>query len=95
MTAPFLVLMPVYNDWPLIPLLLARLDAALAGAGLLAEIVLADDGSTVTPDRSLLRGARYQAITSATVLHIGRNVGHQRAIAIGLAHIHATATARS
>ena len=90
MTAPFLVLMPVYNDWPLIPLLLARLDAALAGAGLVAEIVLADDGSTATPDRSLLRGARYQAITSATVLHIGRNVGHQRAIAIGLAHVHAT-----
>ena len=90
MTTPFLVLMPVYNDWPLIPLLLARLDAALAGAGLVAEIILADDGSTTTPDRSLLRGARYQAITSATVLHIGRNVGHQRAIAIGLAYVHAT-----
>jgi hypothetical protein len=87
--------MPVYNDWPLIPQLLARLDVALAGAGLLAEIVLVDDGSTVTPERSLLQGARYRAITSVTILHVGRNVGHQRAIAIGLAYIHATRAGRA
>ena len=81
--------MPVYNDWPLIPPLLARLDAALAGAGLGAEVVLADDGSTDDAGPDLLQGARYQAITSVTLLHLGRNVGHQRALAIGLAYVHA------
>jgi GT2 family glycosyltransferase len=89
-TVPLVVLMPVYDDWPLVPPLLARLDAALAGAGFPAEVVLADDGSTATPDRSLLQAARFQTITSVTVLHLGRNVGHQRAIAIGLAYVHAT-----
>src|SRR5262249_23036401 len=87
MTASFVVLMPVFDDWPLIPPLLARLDAALASAGLRAEVVLADDGSTVTPDRSLLEGARFRAIASVAILRLGRNAGHQRALAIGLAHI--------
>jgi len=94
-TAPLIVLMPVYDDWPLIPPLLARLDAALAAAGLPADIVIADDGSTVTPDRGLLQAARFQAITSVTVLHLGRNAGHQRAIAIGLAYVHATRDCRA
>jgi hypothetical protein len=87
--------MPVYNDWPLIPPLLERLDAALGGAGLSAEVVLADDGSTVTPDRGLLRAARFRALAAVTVLHLGRNAGHQRAIAVGLAYVHATRAARA
>ena len=91
---PLIILMPVYEDWPLVPPLLARLDDALAVAGLVGEIVLADDGSTATPDRRLLEAARFRAITSVTVLHLGRNVGHQRAIAIGLAYIHATRKCR-
>ena len=95
MTAPLVVLMPVYNDWPLIPPLLGRLDTALADAGLSAEVVLADDGSTTPPERSLLEGARYRAIASVTVLHLGRNAGHQRALAIGLAYIHATRACRA
>ena len=95
MTAPLVVLMPVFNDWPLIPVLLARLDVALAGAGLAAEVVLADDGSTVTPERSLLDRAGFRAIASVTVIHLGRNAGHQRALAIGLAYIHANRPCRA
>jgi polyisoprenyl-phosphate glycosyltransferase len=94
-TPPLVVLMPVYNDWPLIPVLLARLDAALAGAGLSAEIVLADDGSTTPPERGLLDGAGFLAIASVTVVHLGRNAGHQRALAIGLAYIHASRPGRA
>ena len=95
MTAPFVVLMPVYNDWPLIPILLARLDAALVGAGLSAEVVLADDGSTTPPERDLLDGAGFRAIASVNVVHLGRNAGHQRALAIGLAYIHASRPGRN
>ena len=89
MSAPLVVLMPVYNDWPLIPPLLARLDAALSGAGLGAELILVDDGSTDTPGPDLFQGTRYRGIASVTLLHLGRNVGHQRALAIGLAYVHA------
>jgi glycosyltransferase involved in cell wall biosynthesis len=94
-TASFVVLMPVYNDWPLIPVLLARLDAAFARAGLAADVVLADDGSTVPPEPSLLDGAGLAAIASVTAVHLGRNAGHQRAVAIGLAYIHATRPGRA
>jgi len=96
--SPLIVLMPVYNDWPIVPQLLDRLDRSLIGGGLGAEIVLADDGSTMTSGASgpgLLDRACYQAIRSVTILRLGRNVGHQRAIAIGLAYIHANRTGRA
>src|SRR5262249_60771873 len=97
--SPLIVLMPVYNDWPIVPQLIGRLDQSLVGTGLGAEIVLADDGSTMTWEASsapaLLDGSCYRAIRSVTVLRLGRNVGHQRAIAIGLAYIHATRTGRA
>lgn len=86
---PLIVLMPVYNDWEVVPHLLAELDRALIEADLTAEVVIADDGSVVVPGRELFAGARYRALASITVLHLGRNVGHQRAIAIGLAYIDA------
>ncbi|HEY7139171.1 MAG TPA: glycosyltransferase [Methylomirabilota bacterium] len=95
MTAPLVVLMPVYDDWPLIRPLLVRLNAGLAAAGLSAEVILADDGSTSTPGPDLLQAARLEAITTVTVLHLGRNVGHQRALAIGLAYIHANRACRA
>lgn len=41
------VLIPIYNDWAAVGLLLLGLDRVLAGAGLIADILLVDDGSTV------------------------------------------------
>jgi hypothetical protein len=87
--------MPVYNDWPVVPRLLERLDAALDAGQLGAEVVLADDGSSPPPERNLLAGARFRAIASVSVLRLGRNMGHQRAIAIGLAHISTKRTCRA
>jgi polyisoprenyl-phosphate glycosyltransferase len=88
--APLVILMPLYNDWAALPLLFERLDKALGGAGLPAEVVVVDDGSASVPeDREWLDGRGYAWITSVTTLHLGRNVGHQRAIAIGLAYVHA------
>jgi glycosyltransferase involved in cell wall biosynthesis len=84
------VLMPLYNDWAALPPLLERLEGALARAGLTAEVVVVDDGSSVVPGPDECRApGDAKAITSVTVLHLGRNVGHQRAIAIGLAYLHA------
>jgi hypothetical protein len=88
--APLVVLMPLYNDWAALPILLERLDKALGGTGLPAEVVVVDDGSSTVPeDREWLDARGYGQITSVTTLHLGRNVGHQRAIAIGLAYVHA------
>ncbi|MGH7268646.1 MAG: glycosyltransferase [Candidatus Rokuibacteriota bacterium] len=90
---PLVVLMPVYDDWAAVPLLLDGLDEALAGAGLAGEAVIVDDGSSVAPDDGAwLDGRKFQALGAVTVVRLGRNVGHQRAIAIGLAYVHARRT---
>jgi polyisoprenyl-phosphate glycosyltransferase len=90
--ASLVVLMPVYNDWAAVPLLLDGLEEALAGAA--AEVILIDDGSSMAPeDGRWLADRKFRNLTAVTIVRLGRNVGHQRAIAIGLAYVHARRTA--
>jgi hypothetical protein len=82
------VVIPVYNDWDAFLALAPTLDEAFAAVALHAAIVTVDDGSTkqVPVDaKERLRGLR--AIDAVEVLHLVANVGHQRAIAIGLATV--------
>lgn len=87
MTEPeCLVLIPVYNDWEAVCLLLPQLDRALMTAGFSARVLLVDDGSTdATPGRLTLHP--YRALGFPEVLSLRRNMGHQRAIAIALAYV--------
>jgi polyisoprenyl-phosphate glycosyltransferase len=82
------VLLPAYNDWPALALLLRRLDGVLAGAGISADVLVADDGSTQDPPTGPL-GGPWEAIGRIEVLPLRRNLGHQRAIAVGLAFLEA------
>jgi polyisoprenyl-phosphate glycosyltransferase len=81
-----LVLIPIYNDWAAVSLLLPVLDRVLTGAGLVADVLLVDDGSTVRPPEDWHRESR-RALSRIRVLSLRRNVGHQRAIAIALAFV--------
>lgn len=81
------ILTPVYNDWEALNSLIPALDAALAAAGRHASILVVDDGSQHEPD--LTEALALEAITGIEVLHLRTNLGHQRAIAIGLAHLEA------
>jgi hypothetical protein len=81
-----LVLIPVYDDWEAVALLLARLDGVLVEAGLHANILIVDDGSLVPAGREIGAGP-YHAIDAVDVLALRQNVGHQRAIAIALAYV--------
>jgi glycosyltransferase involved in cell wall biosynthesis len=77
------VLVPVFNDWEALRLLVAGLDSALLEAGIAADLVVVDDASDSCPlDRIVDQDLR--AIGSITCLRLRRNLGHQRAIAIGL-----------
>jgi hypothetical protein len=78
------VLIPVYEDWEAAASLLARLDGALSGAGWRGDVLLVDDGSVARPDRRLVPPSP-KALTRVRVLVLRRNLGHQRAIAVGLA----------
>ncbi|QDV34061.1 glycosyltransferase [Tautonia plasticadhaerens] len=78
------VLIPVYNDWEALRRLLPELDRVLASSGLPADVLVVDDGSLTDPD---LGPGRYRAISRVDLLVLRRNLGHQRAIAIGLAYV--------
>jgi hypothetical protein len=81
----YTILMPSFEDWDSIRLLLPRIDASLRGAGKQARVLVVDDGST-TPMPDDLLGAPPSALTHVEVLRLLHNVGHQRAICIGLCH---------
>ena len=44
---PLLILIPIYNDWDAVSMLLVSLDRVLTEAGLVARVLLVDDGSSV------------------------------------------------
>ena len=82
-----IILMPVYNDWGALSLLLPILDRELKADGLTAAILLVDDGSPKAPPENF--GILFEAIASIDILSLRRNLGHQRAIAVGLSYIEA------
>jgi len=81
-----LVLIPIYNDWAAASLLLPRLDQVLGDAGLTADVLLIDDGSTAGAPTHFPE-QNWRALDCIEVLSLRRNVGHQRAIAIALAFV--------
>src|SRR5688572_21796159 len=82
------ILMPVYNDWKALALLLPNLERELNANGLRADLLIVDDGSTV-PTPSGLGQIPFTSIETIDILSLRRNLGHQRAIAVGLAYIEA------
>ncbi len=80
------ILIPVFNDWESVALLIPELDKSLAAASRSAELILVDDCSVSRPD-NLRIADPLNAIRSIDVLTLVRNLGHQRAIAIGLSYI--------
>lgn len=84
--AQIVVLMPVFDDWESVVRLLGPLDAGLAAHGMRADVVLVDDGSLEAPPKELGMG-NYRALGTLRRLRLRRNLGHQRAIAVGLVYV--------
>jgi len=81
------IVLPVYNDWPAAGTLVNRIDAELGNAGLTADVLLIDDGSESTVGEDFAAGP-WRALRAVRLLTLRRNVGHQRAIVLGLAYLH-------
>jgi glycosyltransferase involved in cell wall biosynthesis len=83
------VLMPVRDDWPSASELSRRLDKAVSSYACIIEIFLVDDGSLQKYNRDDFQ-SHFSVVRAIRVLRLRRNLGHQRAIAIGLAYIQKT-----
>lgn len=84
------IVMPVYNDWEAFGELVRRLDA-MAGAEreTAFDVIAVDDGSTEPLQEALLADAPLAHLARVDVLRLACNVGHQRAIALGLVEVEA------
>lgn len=83
MTSKHVILIPQYNDWEALNLLIERINQDVV-AELLAttSLVIVDDCSSQDLQRLVaFRGQQVQ------IVRLYRNLGHQRAIAIGLSYI--------
>lgn len=83
------ILVPIYNDWSSFSILLRRLDDAFELAPKSdgpVRIVAVNDGSSDQPEIGVLCEKRRH-ISAVHILNLVRNVGHQKAIAIGLSYL--------
>jgi dolichol-phosphate mannosyltransferase len=78
------VVLPVYNEVEVLPMLLGRVRQALAALGVRSEIIFVDDGSTDGSAPLLDQIARR--CPEVRVIHFSRNFGHQAAVQAGLCH---------
>jgi glycosyltransferase involved in cell wall biosynthesis len=74
--------MPVYDDWESFACLLRDIEAAMPASRYDIEIIAVDDCSNTSPVVPTLSGC----ISGVSVLRLTTNIGHQRAIAVGLVH---------
>lgn len=77
---------PVFNDWESFAILLSELDRLAAGLSVPLSVDAVDDGSTQPSDNLSSVCAGLRSLARVRVLRLSTNVGHQRAIAVGLCH---------
>lgn len=83
------VLVPLFNDWEALGRVIPELDRVLASQPYESHLLIVDDGSSVPRTPEFLQGRPLVAIREVEHLRLRKNLGNQRAIAVGLAYIHA------
>ena len=78
------VVLPVYNEAQVLPILAARIDSVLSASPMKYEIVFVNDGSSDESPRILDHLAT--SCDRIRVVHLSRNFGHQAAVQAGLVH---------
>lgn len=80
----FIILIPLYNDWKSVSILLKEIDLQIVNWDAEVSVVLVNDSST--EKRSGL-SFNYQKIKLVKILNMKKNQVHQRCIASGLKYI--------
>jgi polyisoprenyl-phosphate glycosyltransferase len=81
------ILIPAFNDWDAADLLLNDLDRAFVDQPMSAEVLFIDDRSTLPMPETFAR-RQFTALQAVDILQLRRNLGHQRAIAVGLVYVY-------
>lgn len=76
------ILIPVYDDWECCGILLRQLDETLVNNGMTAEVVIVNDHSKRKMPSNF--PGSFEGISNLRILHLNGNLGHQRAIAVGM-----------
>ncbi len=76
------IISPIFNDWESFILLLQRIDTEMANKNLQVQVLAVNDGSIT--DFNINKDWRH--IRRIQKLNLIRNIGHQRAIAVGLSY---------
>ena len=79
---------PIYKDWDSVTTLIHQIDREISVLTkyYAFEILLIDDGSG--DKKNPVFNSKLENITNISILRLSRNMGHQRAIAIGFSHIY-------
>ena len=80
----FTFLIPVYNDWASLKILLEKIELQLKDQSDQFSIMILNDFSTLKCDISV---KNFQKIKQLKIINFNKNIGSQRAIAIGLKYI--------
>lgn len=80
-----LIVTPVFNDWSSFVTLINKIDNCISYENTKISVLAVDDGSTSEFARSRGSFDHLKLIEEVEILHLNCNLGHQRAIAVGLA----------
>jgi glycosyltransferase involved in cell wall biosynthesis len=82
-----IIVIPSFNDWEALEKLLLLIDEIILPQGTILEVVIVDDYSTKSIPDSLTY-QEHRQIRAVNILRLRRNLGHQRAIAVGLSYVY-------
>jgi polyisoprenyl-phosphate glycosyltransferase len=89
---PLTILVPVYNDWEAAGFLVERIDSVFGHYALTGQIIFIDDGSLdAMPEQFPATPPRN--IQQIQTVELRTNLGHQRALCVGLVHLNRSGVA--
>jgi len=81
------IVVPVFNDWASLECLVGEIDRIIEDTSLVISLFAVNDGSSATPSDILQPSGGRCSVETIEILNLSCNMGHQRAIALGLAEV--------